>query len=164
MEQVQVTTCKCQPVGVLLVQNGVFPTSPSKPRTGVSLDLLEIYRALFERSCDAITALAAALHTIYDRRGFRVLSSKVCMFSILIVHLVFSCSIESWHACKRAVSRGPRKCCHVVQLPQRLTTSKASCYTGCSRSSTLPHHPRACFSGPSSGGRTGVGGVGGDGG
>ncbi|KAJ7872793.1 hypothetical protein B0H14DRAFT_3562123 [Mycena olivaceomarginata] len=76
MEQVQVTTCKCQPVGVLLVQNGVFPTSPSKPRTGVSLDLLEIYRALFERSCDAITALAAALHTIYDRRGFRVLSSK----------------------------------------------------------------------------------------
>ncbi|KAJ7686757.1 hypothetical protein B0H14DRAFT_2421965 [Mycena olivaceomarginata] len=69
MEQVQVTTCKCQPVGVLLVRNGVFPTSPSKPRTGVSLDLLEIYRALFERSCDAITALAAALHTIYDRHG-----------------------------------------------------------------------------------------------
>ncbi|KAJ7309971.1 hypothetical protein DFH08DRAFT_719066 [Mycena albidolilacea] len=63
-------------LSVLLVKNGVFPTSPTKPRTGVSLDLLEIYRALFERSCDAITALAAALHTIYERRGFRVYSSK----------------------------------------------------------------------------------------
>ncbi|KAJ6580420.1 hypothetical protein DFH09DRAFT_1275628 [Mycena vulgaris] len=61
---------------VLLVRNGVFPTSPSPPRTGVSIDFLEIYRALFERSCDAIPALAAALHTIYDRRGFRVISTR----------------------------------------------------------------------------------------
>jgi hypothetical protein len=65
------------PVGVLLVRHGIFPASPTRPRTGVSIDLLEIYRALFERSCDAITALAAALHTIYDRRGFKVLSSRV---------------------------------------------------------------------------------------
>ena len=76
-EQVQVETCGCMPASVLLVQNGVFPMSPTKPKTGVSIDLLEIYRALFERSCDAITALAAALHTIYDRRGFHVLSQKV---------------------------------------------------------------------------------------
>ncbi|KAJ7791385.1 hypothetical protein B0H14DRAFT_3566896 [Mycena olivaceomarginata] len=55
---------------------GVFPMSPTKPQTGVSIDLLDIYRALFERSCEAITALSAALHTIYDRRGFHVLSSK----------------------------------------------------------------------------------------
>ncbi|KAJ7142115.1 hypothetical protein C8R43DRAFT_892278 [Mycena crocata] len=54
----------------------LFPMSPSAPRTAVSIDLLEVYRALFERSCDAITALAAALHTIYDRRGFRVVSQK----------------------------------------------------------------------------------------
>ncbi|KAJ7936809.1 hypothetical protein B0H13DRAFT_2303126 [Mycena leptocephala] len=40
----------------------------------VSIDLLDIYHALFERSCDAITALAAALRTIYDRRGFYILS------------------------------------------------------------------------------------------
>ncbi|KAF7334389.1 ULP-PROTEASE domain-containing protein [Mycena venus] len=73
LEQVQVNTCSCMPVAVLLVQHGVFPASPTKPRTGVSIDLLEFYRALFERSCDAITALAAALRTIYDRRGYRVL-------------------------------------------------------------------------------------------
>ncbi|KAJ7339964.1 hypothetical protein DFH08DRAFT_704657 [Mycena albidolilacea] len=64
------------PVAVLLVQNGVFPASPSRVQTGVSIDLLEIYRALFERSCDAITALASALYTIYNRRGFRVLAQK----------------------------------------------------------------------------------------
>ncbi|KAJ7790856.1 hypothetical protein B0H14DRAFT_2396104 [Mycena olivaceomarginata] len=64
------------PVSVLLVQNGVFPASPTRVQTGVSIDMLEIYCALFERSCDAITALASALHTIYERRGFRVLGQK----------------------------------------------------------------------------------------
>jgi hypothetical protein len=58
------------PVTVLLVKNGVFPMSPTKPKTGVSIDLL--YHTLFEHSCDAITALAGPLHTIYDRRGFHV--------------------------------------------------------------------------------------------
>ncbi|KAJ7852188.1 hypothetical protein B0H14DRAFT_2354885, partial [Mycena olivaceomarginata] len=67
----------CVPVAVLLVRNGVFPMSPTKPRTGVFIDLLEIYRALFERSCDAINALSTALRTIYDRRGFHILSPKV---------------------------------------------------------------------------------------
>ncbi|KAF7367143.1 hypothetical protein MSAN_00974000 [Mycena sanguinolenta] len=76
LELVDVSTCACMPIGVLLVQHGVFPTSPVKPRTGVSIELLEIYRALFERSCDAVTALAAALCTIYKQRGFHVLSTK----------------------------------------------------------------------------------------
>ncbi|KAJ7840589.1 hypothetical protein B0H14DRAFT_3457948 [Mycena olivaceomarginata] len=76
LEQVEVATCSCMPVAVLLVQNGVFPASPSRVQTGVSIDLLEIYHALFERSCDAITALASALYMIYDRRGFRILAQK----------------------------------------------------------------------------------------
>jgi hypothetical protein len=68
------------PVSVLLVQNGVFPSSPTRVQTGVSIDMLEIYRTLFECSCDAITALASALHTIYERRGFRVLGQKVFQY------------------------------------------------------------------------------------
>ncbi|KAJ7251190.1 hypothetical protein B0H12DRAFT_1018806 [Mycena haematopus] len=68
---VRIVTCDCMPLGVLLVQHGVFPASPSRPRIGVSLDVLDIYRAMFERSCDAITALAAALRTIYDPDPFR---------------------------------------------------------------------------------------------
>ena len=43
----------------------------------VSVELLDFYRALFERSCDAIHALAAALSTYYTRRGFRVTNRKV---------------------------------------------------------------------------------------
>ncbi|KAJ7834258.1 hypothetical protein B0H14DRAFT_2363941 [Mycena olivaceomarginata] len=76
LEEVQIVTCPCKPVALLLVRNGVFPASPTKVQTGVSIDLLEVYRTLFERSCDAITALAAALQTIYDRRGFRVSAQR----------------------------------------------------------------------------------------
>ncbi|KAJ7723854.1 hypothetical protein DFH07DRAFT_759343 [Mycena maculata] len=75
-ESVHVTTCACTPIPVLLVQHGVFPTSPTRPQTGVSIELLDIYCALFEHSCDAIMALAAALRTIYKRRGFCVLSKQ----------------------------------------------------------------------------------------
>ncbi|KAF7326957.1 hypothetical protein MVEN_02589900 [Mycena venus] len=73
---VRIVTCDCMPLGVLLMQHGVFPASPDRPHTGISLDVLDIYRAMFERSCDAINALAAALHTIYDRRGFTVVSEQ----------------------------------------------------------------------------------------
>ncbi|KAJ7783736.1 hypothetical protein DFH07DRAFT_683059, partial [Mycena maculata] len=55
----------------------LFPSSLTKPKTAVSIDLLDIYQALFECSCDAVMALAAALHTIYLRRGFEVVSQGV---------------------------------------------------------------------------------------
>ncbi|KAJ7344058.1 hypothetical protein DFH08DRAFT_810591 [Mycena albidolilacea] len=69
---VDVTTCCCMPVAALLVQNGVFPALPTKVQTSISINLLGIYRALFERSCDAVTALAFALQTIYQHFGFPV--------------------------------------------------------------------------------------------
>lgn len=43
----------------------------------VSTDLLAFYRALFERSCDAIHALAHALKTHYARRGFLMTNADV---------------------------------------------------------------------------------------
>ncbi|OCH83923.1 hypothetical protein OBBRIDRAFT_815662 [Obba rivulosa] len=55
--------------------SGMFPTSPTLPRIAVSVDLLEFYFAIFERSGDAITALARALRNYYTRRGWRVLDS-----------------------------------------------------------------------------------------
>ncbi|KAK7062073.1 hypothetical protein R3P38DRAFT_2494733 [Favolaschia claudopus] len=76
IQHVLLKTCSCKSAGVLLVEHGVFPASPSKTQTGISLELLDFYRAMFERSCDAVTALAAALHTVYERRGFRVLSQR----------------------------------------------------------------------------------------
>ncbi|KAJ7050064.1 hypothetical protein C8F01DRAFT_1068234 [Mycena amicta] len=57
--------------------NCLYPTpSPLRPQIAVSMDLLELYRALFERSCDAITALAHGLRTVYERCGFRLMSTK----------------------------------------------------------------------------------------
>ncbi|KAJ7466743.1 hypothetical protein B0H11DRAFT_1733128 [Mycena galericulata] len=72
LKTVRITTCDCLPAPILLLQHGLFPASPTRPRTAVSIDLLDLYRGFFERSCDAITALAAALHTTYTRRGFAV--------------------------------------------------------------------------------------------
>ncbi|KIM68025.1 hypothetical protein SCLCIDRAFT_106196 [Scleroderma citrinum Foug A] len=54
-------------VAQVLVNAGLFPTAPSQPHMAVSIDLLAFYRSLFERSCDAINALASALHTHYVR-------------------------------------------------------------------------------------------------
>ena len=72
-----VQSCSCSPLPHTLVKNGLFPTAPSQPRVAVSIDLLDFYFALFERSADAVTALAGALKTLYQRHGFPVLNEKV---------------------------------------------------------------------------------------
>lgn len=73
--------CECQSSPQVLVQNGLFPTAPAQPRIAVSLALLELYHALFERSCDAVNALSSALLTYYMRRGYRVLNAKVTLLN-----------------------------------------------------------------------------------
>ncbi|KAH7902789.1 hypothetical protein BJ138DRAFT_1021515, partial [Hygrophoropsis aurantiaca] len=60
----------------ILVLHGLFPSAPSQPRMAISMDLLTFYRALFERSCDAVNALASALNNFYIRRGFRMTDNK----------------------------------------------------------------------------------------
>ncbi|KAF9037521.1 hypothetical protein BJ165DRAFT_1314737, partial [Panaeolus papilionaceus] len=60
----------------VLVNHGLFPTSPVQPQMAVSIDLLHFYAALFERSCDAVNALAHALSSFYQRRGFYLLNNK----------------------------------------------------------------------------------------
>ena len=71
--------CQCVTLPQLLVRHGLFPTAPFQPHMAVSVELLAFYHALFERSCDAINALAATLHTHYTQRGFRVTNKEVCI-------------------------------------------------------------------------------------
>ncbi|KAH0832248.1 hypothetical protein J3R83DRAFT_13222, partial [Lanmaoa asiatica] len=73
---VEVTSCECSTLPQTLIHFGLFPTAPSQPRMAVSIDMLMLYRALFERSCDAVNALASALHTHYIRRGFRMVNKN----------------------------------------------------------------------------------------
>ncbi|KAJ7900475.1 hypothetical protein B0H13DRAFT_1622406 [Mycena leptocephala] len=73
---VRLTTCDCLPAPILLLQHGLFAAAPTRPRTAISIDLLDLYRGFFERSCDAITALTAALHSTYTRRGLCVDSQR----------------------------------------------------------------------------------------
>ncbi|KAG1735673.1 uncharacterized protein EDB91DRAFT_1348200 [Suillus paluster] len=72
---IDVLSCECSSLPQVLLHHGLFPTAPSQPRMAVSVDLLSFYRALFERSCDAINALASALKTHYLCRGFQVTDS-----------------------------------------------------------------------------------------
>ncbi|KIJ95309.1 hypothetical protein K443DRAFT_108926 [Laccaria amethystina LaAM-08-1] len=69
-ERVDVVSCQCQDLLQTLTLNGFFPTSPMHPRVGISIELLDFYRALFERSCDAVQSVASALQTHYECRGF----------------------------------------------------------------------------------------------
>lgn len=72
-----VESCQCQDVMTTLVSHGLFPTSPYRPRVAVSIDLLELYHAFFQRSCEAVTAVAAALKVFYTFRGYIHYNSKV---------------------------------------------------------------------------------------
>jgi len=85
-------SCKCSTVAQVLVHAGLFPTAPSQPRMAVSIDLLAFYRSLFERSCDAINALALALHSHYVRRGFRMVNKHVrfCIHTYIIYYVTAS--------------------------------------------------------------------------
>ena len=74
---VDIIGCDCATQPQVLVHHGLFPSSPAQPHLAVSVELLGFYRALFERSCDAINSLAAALHTHYVRRGFYVVDKVV---------------------------------------------------------------------------------------
>ncbi|KAK1225681.1 hypothetical protein PQX77_011373, partial [Marasmius sp. AFHP31] len=67
--------CKCKSLPEVLVAHGIFPTSPSQPRMGISLELLEFYRTLSQHASDAVTALASGLTMVYRRRGFRLLGT-----------------------------------------------------------------------------------------
>ncbi|KAF7976360.1 hypothetical protein HWV62_6913 [Athelia sp. TMB] len=72
----EISSCACQPIAQQLVKHGLFPAAPEQPRIAVALELLGFYRALFERSCDAVNALAESLHSHYARRGFHVVDRK----------------------------------------------------------------------------------------
>ena len=74
---IDVSSCICSTLPHTLISSGLFPTAPTQPRMAVSVELLSFFRAIFERSCDATHALAAALTTYYARRGFRVMDHKV---------------------------------------------------------------------------------------
>jgi hypothetical protein len=47
---IDLPTCSCRPFITVLVENGFFPTAPTQPNLAISIDFLEFYYALFEKS------------------------------------------------------------------------------------------------------------------
>jgi hypothetical protein len=72
--------CECRPFAEQLIERGFFPTASTQPNLAISIDLLEFYCALFEQTCDAVTAIAATLSKLYSRRGFPVVNTKVRIY------------------------------------------------------------------------------------
>ena len=70
----------------VLIHHGLFPTAPSQPHMAVSIELPAFYRALFERSCDTINALASTLNTHYICCGFHITGHQVS-FTVLCMYL-----------------------------------------------------------------------------
>ncbi|KAJ7578986.1 hypothetical protein C8J56DRAFT_834683, partial [Mycena floridula] len=68
---IDVTYCRCQGLSLVLVQNGLFPATPTAPRTAFSTALLDFSKILGgERSCHSITSFSSAMKTFYNGRGF----------------------------------------------------------------------------------------------
>ncbi|TFK18317.1 hypothetical protein FA15DRAFT_709976 [Coprinopsis marcescibilis] len=65
-----VVSCACSDVHTILIKHGLFPCSPDKPQRAVSIAVIEFYSAIFEKSSDAVHAIAHALKRYYTRRGF----------------------------------------------------------------------------------------------
>ncbi|CAK5280809.1 unnamed protein product [Mycena citricolor] len=73
-QHIDVQACSCVSPATVLLEHGALATSPSKPQIAVAVNTLEIYQALFERSCIAIQAFTNALTTLYNTRGFELMS------------------------------------------------------------------------------------------
>lgn len=59
------------------ILHGFFPTSPIQPRVVVSIQLMDFYLKLHERSGDAVTGFALALKDFYELNGMRAVDSNV---------------------------------------------------------------------------------------
>ncbi|KAI6152500.1 hypothetical protein BKA82DRAFT_29556 [Pisolithus tinctorius] len=116
---VTILSCACAPLPQVLLRSGLFPTAPSQPCIAISIELLRFYRVLFERSCNSINALASALNTHYECRGFhlttregkivqepfcRSISHAVQWFDVLQIHVEHHVENIIGH-CRQIVSK-----------------------------------------------------------
>lgn len=76
--------CNCTHFAERLIHQGFFPTAPTQPNLAISISFLEFYTALFERTGNAVTAVAAALSSFYESRGYPVVD-KMVRFSLIQV-------------------------------------------------------------------------------
>ncbi|KIN93816.1 hypothetical protein M404DRAFT_35711, partial [Pisolithus tinctorius Marx 270] len=142
----------------------LFPTAPSQPRIAISIELLGFYHALFERSCDSINALASALNTHYECRGFRLttregkivqelfcrsISHAVQWFDVLQIHV--ECHVENIIGhCRQIVSKNLDRAQSAEETPPSTIPPSSDCQSLPSPdlcASILVQRCPACFAG-----------------
>ncbi|KAG1727949.1 uncharacterized protein EDB91DRAFT_1239464 [Suillus paluster] len=122
----------------ILLHHGLFLTAPSQPRMAVSVELLLFYRALFERSCDAINALVLALKTHYSCRG---LGHAIQWYDILQVRIEHQVEETLQNSCDRVVALRSQTEDHVSTSIPLSTLHRGQC------APILIQRCPACFSG-----------------
>ncbi|KAJ7593286.1 hypothetical protein C8J56DRAFT_779295 [Mycena floridula] len=91
----------CQGPCLVLIQNGLFPASPSAPRTAFSIPLLDFYNSLFEQSCDAVNAMSSALQGYYELQGYPFLHQNGSLVMDGIRHPL-SATVQ-WYDCLKGM-------------------------------------------------------------
>ncbi|KAJ7572862.1 hypothetical protein C8J56DRAFT_986976 [Mycena floridula] len=96
--------CKCQSLPQVLIQHGLFPSAPITPRLAFSITLLDLFQALFERSCDAVNAMAGAMQNYYERRGFPFVTNKGGLM-LDPIRQPLGCAIQWYDLLRQRVSK-----------------------------------------------------------
>lgn len=71
------THCDAHPVATGLIQYGLFPATPTRTETAFSIELLDLYKAMFNKSFNAMEAMAGSLDAHYRKRGFKLTNNEV---------------------------------------------------------------------------------------
>ena len=96
-DEKSVPYCACHLLPTVLICHSLFPSAPHQPRIAFALTLLNFYQSLFEHVCDAINALASALHSSYERQGF-YLRNQQGLPALNPFHCSLSCTVQ-WYDC-----------------------------------------------------------------
>ncbi|KAF9230807.1 hypothetical protein BU15DRAFT_56855, partial [Melanogaster broomeanus] len=126
-----------------LLYHGLFPTAPSQPRMAVSVELLSFYRTLFERSCDAVNALASALNSHYTRRGFRMTRHAIQWYDMLQVE-VEHCVQSILEQCRQRVCEARPPTQLKTQSDGHLQTSQQNSIPDSHSCTAKPLPPNSC--------------------
>jgi hypothetical protein len=90
LETREVFGCKCVPVAVRLVNQGLFPCAPLWPSLAVSIDMLEFVSILFVHQAPNERAWCSALELYLNARGYHFVAQVrhqcVC-YSIVLYSL-----------------------------------------------------------------------------
>lgn len=79
--------CEHSPLGVHLVHEGLFPSSPVKCQYAFDISFMDFYFHLFQQSATSAEAVAAALAAFHKQVGFIVSNPDVRLLADMLIRI-----------------------------------------------------------------------------